>query len=92
MLSSLAYYCLAKASVLKNDDGLQNQWKGLRRRERRYTWPSRPVLFHKLEEIFIQAGYDSPLMYFHHSPGLLRVKYRFLKNRSQGGRARRCHG
>lgn len=45
MLSSLAYYYLAKASVLKNDDGLQNQWKGLRRRERRYTWPSRPVLF-----------------------------------------------
>ena len=26
------------------------------------------------EKLFIRAGFDSPLMYFHHSPGLLRVK------------------
>jgi hypothetical protein len=43
-----------------------------------YTWPSRPVLFDKLEELFIQEGFDSPIMYFHHSPGLLRLKAKYL--------------
>ena len=69
----------AKDAVLENNDVLGTQWKKFRRRERRYTWPNRPVLFDKLEELFIRAGFDSPLMYFHHSPGLLRVKNRLMK-------------
>ena len=69
----------AKDAVLENNDVLGTQWKKFRRRERRYTWPSRPVLFDKLEELFIQGDFDSPLMYFHHGPGLLRVKNRFIK-------------
>ncbi|UCF82767.1 MAG: hypothetical protein JSV50_16465 [Desulfobacteraceae bacterium] len=69
----------AKDAVLENNDVLGTQWEKFRRRERRYTWPSRPVLFDKLEELFIRAGFDNPLMYFHHSPGLLRVKNRFMK-------------
>jgi hypothetical protein len=64
----------AKESILKCDDLLRSQWERLRRREKYYTWPSRPVLFDKLEEVFIREGFDSPLMYFHHSPGLLRLK------------------
>jgi hypothetical protein len=32
------------------------------------------VLFDDLESLFIQAGHDSNLMYFHNSPGLLKVK------------------
>ncbi len=52
----------------------QRQWERLRRREKRYTWPSRPVLFDELEGYFIRAGYTSRLMYFYNSPGLLRVK------------------
>jgi hypothetical protein len=73
----------AKENVFSTNEALRNRWEGLRRRERRYTWPSRPVLFDELEELFIRAGYDSPLMYLHRSPGLLRVKERFLKSRPQ---------
>ena len=69
----------AKDSVLEGNSALGAQWDKLRRRERRYTWPSRPVLFDRLEELFIQAGFQSSLMYFHRSPGLLRVKKQFLK-------------
>jgi hypothetical protein len=72
----------AKASVLEGAPSLNTQWEKLRRRERRYTWPSRPVLFDKLEDLFIQAGYESALMYFHRSPGLIRSKRRFLKRHS----------
>lgn len=73
----------AKDSVLGNEQALRSEWERLHRRERRYTWPSRAVLFDELEEVFIQEGYESPLMYFHQSPGLLRVKARSLKNRSK---------
>jgi len=64
----------AKDTVLGGDVNLQLQWEKLCQREKRYTWPSRPVLFDDLERLFIKKGYDSPLMYFHQSPGLLRVK------------------
>ena len=64
----------AKTEVLEQDNILSNSWKKLRDREKHYTWPDRPVLFDRLEEMFIEEGYDSPLMYLHHSPGLLRVK------------------
>jgi len=71
----------AKESVLGKNDVLRSQWEKLRRREKRYTWPDRPVLFDMLEEVFFRAGYDSPIMYFHHSPGLLRLKSRAQKTR-----------
>jgi hypothetical protein len=64
----------ARNSVFDNDPNARKQWKQLRRREKRYTWPNRPVLFDDLEAYFIRAGYASNLMYFHNSPGLLRVK------------------
>ena len=70
----------AKESVLGNDKAVAEQWEKLRLREKRYTWPSRPVLFDELEELFIEAGFDSPLMYFHRSPGLLRIKAKHIKN------------
>jgi hypothetical protein len=71
----------AKDTVLGNDDALRDQWEKLRQREKRYTWPSRPVLFDELEEVFMRAGLDSPLMYFHRSPGLVRIKAKNLKRR-----------
>ena len=64
----------AKNTVLADEESLQSQWEKLRRLERLYTWPTRPVLFDELEDFFIQAGLDSPLMYLHKSPGLLRLK------------------
>jgi hypothetical protein len=73
----------ARDTVLGNDEALRDQWEKLRGREKRYTWPSGPVLFDELEEIFIRAGLDSPLMYFHRSPGLLRMKAKHIKNRSK---------
>ena len=66
----------AKNLVLDNNEALKSQWETLRERERRYTWPTRPVLFDELEDYFIEAGFDSPLMYLHRSPGLLRLKAR----------------
>jgi hypothetical protein len=69
----------AKNAVLEKDDDLRAQWKKFCRREKRYTWPTRPVLFDKLEKVFIQDGFCSPLMYFHNSPGLLRIKNQSIK-------------
>lgn len=65
-----------KTRVLGEDRSLRSRWERLRRRERLYTWPTRPVLFDELEALFRAAGLDSPLMYFHKSPGLLRLKAR----------------
>jgi len=73
----------AKESVLGKDNALQGQWEKLRQRERRYTWPTRRVLFDELEEVHIQAGLESPLMYFHRSPGLLRIKAKYFQHRSK---------
>ena len=72
----------AKDTVFAEDTTLAEEWEELRSREKQYTWPDRPVLFDELEELFIQSGYESPLMYFHRSPGLLRVKARAHGNHS----------
>jgi len=61
-------------TVLGRDPALKSQWEAFRSRERRFTWPDRPVLFDDLEDFFMERGCDSPLMYFHKGPGLLRVK------------------
>ena len=66
----------AKNLVLDNNKALKSHWEKFRQRERRYTWPTRPVLFDDLEAYFIGAGCDSPLMYLHRSPGLLSLKAR----------------
>jgi len=50
------------------------KWRQLKKQEKLFKWPDRPVLFDHLEEVFLTAGYRSPLMYLHHSPGLLRIK------------------
>ncbi|MBW1743913.1 MAG: hypothetical protein JRJ47_10885 [Deltaproteobacteria bacterium] len=60
------------------------RWERLRWREKRYTWPDRPVLFDDLETVFIQAGCASNLMYFHNSPGLLKVKSQAMRGGKPG--------
>jgi hypothetical protein len=50
------------------------KWKQLKQQEKLFKWPDQPVLFDLLEEVFLTAGYRSSLMYFHNSPGLLRIK------------------
>ena len=74
---------VAKESVLVKSESLASQWSELRRRERMYTWPTRPVLFDELEGFFLNAGFDSPLMYLHKSPGLLRLKAKHGLGRRQ---------
>ncbi len=64
----------AKEAVLPPDSQLQRQWRLFEEKRRQYTWPDQPVLFDRLEEYFMAAGYRSTLMYLHNSPGLLRVK------------------
>jgi hypothetical protein len=50
------------------------KWNQLKEHEKLFKWPDRPVLFDYLEKVFMTAGYRSSLMYFHNSPGLLRIK------------------
>ena len=78
----------AKNLVLDNNKALQSQWQTFRQRERRYTWPTRPVLFDELEDYFIEAGFDSPLMYLHRSPGLLQLKARHGLGPKQSSKGR----
>ena len=66
----------AKKKVFKEKPLALNKWDELTKRKKLFTWPDRPVLFDVLEKYFIDAGYSSPLMYMHNSPGLLRVKCR----------------
>lgn len=70
----------AKTAVLKANPVAQKRWDALVERKKAYTWPDRPVLFDTLEQICIDAGYASPLMFLHNSPGLLRVKRRGMLN------------
>ena len=58
----------------KRDASYLSEWNRLREEEKKYTWPDEPVLFDELEEIFIVEGIESPLMYFHRGPGLIRIK------------------
>jgi len=37
----------------------------LLRKEKQFTWPDKPILFDDLEELFLQASFQSPLMYCH---------------------------
>lgn len=71
----------AKAEALGTAPRLEAEWAALEERRREFTWPDRPVLFDDLERRFIEAGLDSPLMHFHRSPGLLRMKREALKRR-----------
>ncbi len=64
----------AQKEVFKEKPWAENAWNELKQRKKLYTWPDRPVLFDDLERFFMDAGYSSPLMYLHNSPGLLRVK------------------
>jgi hypothetical protein len=70
------FLCDTALRSMEGDEVSRSQWEELRSRERRFTWPDRPVLFDDLEALFMDKGLDSPLMYCHRSPGLLRVKER----------------
>lgn len=66
----------AKINMSVKGESVLKKWNQLKEEEKSFTWPDKPVLFDELEALFIKEGFDSPLMYFHKSPGLLRVKSR----------------
>ncbi len=71
----------AEKAVFNKKPPANNLWQQLKQRGKQYRWPDQPVLFDDLEKYFIAAGYSSPLMYLHNSPGLLRVKKQAKKKK-----------
>lgn len=66
----------AKKQAFHGSPKLLGEWDSLKKKEKHFTWPDKPVLFDEIESCFIAADIYSPLMYMHNSPGLLRVKMR----------------
>jgi hypothetical protein len=66
----------AKNAVFHQSQTLALEWDRLTLESRQFKWPDRPVLFDRLEDIAMQAGFACSLMYFHNSPGLLSIKQR----------------
>ena len=74
-ISCAFFYCDAvKEHVFAADPEAASIWRHLREAEKAFTYPDRPVLFDTVEALFRAHGVDSPHMYFHKSPGLLRIK------------------
>lgn len=76
----------AKARAAAADPRSAAAWESIRQRRRAFTWPDRPVLFDRLEQVFIDGGWQSDLMYLHTSPGMLRVKRQARRNAADQGR------
>jgi hypothetical protein len=64
----------AMKAVFNSAPEAKNRWESMRRQEKTFKWPDRPVLFDRLEKVFLDLGYRSTLMHLNLSPGLLRVK------------------
>jgi hypothetical protein len=76
-ISCAMFYCAqAKRTVFNEDRRSEAIWGEFGSQEKEYTLPTKRVLFDDLERVFINLGVDSPHMYFHKSPGLLRLKSR----------------
>jgi len=69
------FFCeQAKNKIFDRHPEAEVTWQNLQEQEKGYTWPTTPVLFDEIEKYFIELGVDSPSLYFHKSPGLLRLK------------------
>lgn len=69
------FFCeQAKARVFSEFPQAREVWADLQRREKEFTLPTKPVLFDDLEAFFMERGAEAPNLYFHNSPGLLRLK------------------
>ena len=64
----------AMNTVFSDAPEARKTWASMRRQEKKFKWPDRPVLFDHLEKVFIDLGCHSTLMHLNLSPGLLRVK------------------
>ncbi len=75
----------AETAVFDVEPSLQTIWANLKKREKTFKWPDRVVLFDEIEKYYISKGCQSPLMYCHNSPGLLRIKKTAQKNGARNG-------
>ncbi|ABK18970.1 hypothetical protein Sfum_3297 [Syntrophobacter fumaroxidans MPOB] len=74
-ISCAMFFCdKIKEGILRADPETAERWSALQAMEKEFTWPVKPVLFDDLEKYFLGLGAKSPHMYFHQSPGLLRLK------------------
>jgi hypothetical protein len=74
-VSCAMFYCdPAKEAIFADAPEAGALFEELRRREKQFTHPDRPVLFDDLERHFRRKGLQTPHMYYHFSPGLLRLK------------------
>lgn len=74
-ISCAMFFCeQAKDRVFSEFPQAREVWADLQQREKGFTLPTQPVLFDDLEAYFIERGAEAPNLYFHRSPGLLRLK------------------
>jgi len=74
-VSCAMFFCQdAKENVFRANPEAESLWKMLIEEERGYTWPTTTVLFDEVEKYFLRFGVESPHLYFHKSPGLLKLK------------------
>ena len=78
----------AKEKVFTEKPTEQRRWEEFGEKKKQYTWPDRTILFDTLEKIFMDAGYNTALMYLHNSPGLVRVKRLATEKSEDTGAAR----
>jgi hypothetical protein len=64
----------ARRQVFGGHPEVEKRWDDLEERKKAFTWPDRPVLFDRIEAVFLDAGHSSSLMYCHNSPGLVHLK------------------
>jgi hypothetical protein len=64
----------AKKSAFLKDPSSESAWMQFTAMEKEFSLPIKPVLFDDLESQFMRLGLQSPHMYYHQSPGLIRVK------------------
>jgi|WetSurSiteA1Bulk_404760.scaffolds.fasta_scaffold41431_1 hypothetical protein len=76
-ISCAMFYCdPAKTAVWREMPDASTVFDDFRRREKMFTHPDRPVLFDDLERTFRRRGLQTPHMYYHSSPGLVKLKAR----------------
>lgn len=74
-ISCAMFLCApSKEVVFDTHPEVESLWGDHQIGEKRFTCPSQPVLFDELEEFFMERGCDTPHLFFHRSPGLLRAK------------------
>ena len=74
-VSCAMFFCHeAKVSVFKSHPEAESLWGMFLEQERDFTWPTKVVVFDEIEKFFLRYGVSSPHLYFHRSPGLLKLK------------------